>query len=190
MPRIVSPLPPPFELSNKVARQSPLIKINEEILYFNLYSHCFKHATDYELEQAILTFLIQTEKEDDLKFLSKRYIKDTLYFLLQKNYPICEPAEYSGWLGFKNGAVNIFSREFIESTPENMQRYPTVTYALNVCYYPYGNGFANTPVTDAFFSHIAEGNHELQNRLWEMLGYTMILLLTQLGEILGGVRVP
>lgn len=173
MPRIPSSLPRPFELANKVACQSPLVKINEDLLYFNLNSHCFQKATDYELEQGILNFLAITEKKDDLKFLTKRYIKDTLYFLLHKNHPICEPAEYSGWLGFKNGAVNIFNHEFIESTPENMHNYPTVTYALNVCYYPYGNIFANTPVTDAFFSHIAEGNLELQNRLWEMLGYIL-----------------
>lgn len=173
MPRIISPLPPPFELANKIACQSPLIKINGDIFYFNPYSHYFQHATDYELEQTILTFLMQTEKEDDLKSLTKRYIKDTLYFLLHKNFPICEPAEYNGWLGFRNGVVNIFTHEFIESTPQNIQRYPQVTYALNVCYYPYGNALCNTPVTDAFFSHIAGENLMLQNRLWEMLGYIL-----------------
>ena len=173
MPRLTSPLPPPFELANKFALQSPLIKINEHLLYFNLYSHCFQSATDYELEQAILTFLKQTEKKEDLKFLTKGYIKETLYFLLHQNHPICEPAEYNGWLGFKNGALNIFSRQFIESTPENMQHYPTITYALNVCYYPYGNTLGNTPVTDEFFSRIAGNNLMLQNRLWEMLGYIL-----------------
>ena len=173
MPRIISPLPPPFELANKIAHQSPLIKINEDLLYFNLYSHCYQLTTDYELEQGILNFLVQTEKEDDLKFLTKRYIKDTLFFLLHQNHPICEPAEYNGWLGFRNGVVNIFTHEFIESTPENMHHYPTITYALNVCYYPYGNILGNTPVTDEFFSRIAGNNLTLQNRLWEMLGYIL-----------------
>lgn len=84
MPRIISPLPPPFELANKIAHQSPLIKINEDLLYFNLYSHCYQLTTDYELEQGILNFLVQTEKEDDLKFLTKRYIKDTLFFYCTK----------------------------------------------------------------------------------------------------------
>ena len=105
MPRIISPLPPPFELANKIAHQSPLIKINEDLLYFNLYSHCYQLTTDYELEQGILNFLVQTEKEDDLKFLTKRYIKDTLFFLLHQNHPICEPAEYNGWLGLDRKSV-------------------------------------------------------------------------------------
>lgn len=176
MATLSSSPPTPLELAGEIASNVPLIKINEELFYLHPYSHCYRQASNDFLEKFILGFITKPENKDNLKYISKRYIKETLYFLSHINYPLCEPAEYSGWLGFRNGVVNIFSREFIEYTPENLQRYPPITYALDVCYYPnyniYSSGSA-TPVTDKFFSRIAGNDYFLLNRLWEMLGYIL-----------------
>lgn len=188
----------PYDLAQKIIKEQNIHKlylrrINDRLHYFSWPDKCFVPVDADQLETAIIEYINQNP---DFKIkITKRFVQETVFFINHCKLPNFQPAEYEGWMGFNNGALNIYNTfYFIDysnyQSSFNPDTLPSVTFAFQQAYdgsiqsdlyhkvymlqYTISQARSDkTPNFRNFLNCISGGNIALQDRVWEMIGYIL-----------------
>lgn len=130
---------------------------------------------DRESLECIVYFVL---KNSVLKDTGYRFFRDICNFLKletkSKKFTMDDIAATRKYIGFKNGYLSLENFEFHEPNPEIF-----ITNYLEVYYRPFALNLSNRsdlrvincPYFDKFITELADGNRQIYDRIYEMIGY-------------------
>ena len=107
--------------------------------------------------------IIEDICQDTVDELFNKNIDEVMGYISRKSKKTLE-SEYN-FIAFKNGILNIITREFIPFTPDIV-----ITSRVNADYVPYDSSIPN-PIVDKFFDDVTCHDKELEQLLYEIIGY-------------------
>lgn len=200
----------PYDLAKDMIHEQDihkmyLRKIDGQLHNFDMSDRCFIPTDNEQLEMAVINYIekyVNQDSDPTIK-VTKKFVQDTVFFIKRYPFQNYQPAEYEGWMGFRNGILNVLNWGFIDYSdpikPFNPTLFPPITFAFQEAYdtsvqsqlnstlyeRPQGAQYGYTPYTvsqlfpdktpyfSKFLNRISGGNYILQDRIWEMIGYIL-----------------
>ena len=130
--------------------------ISKELYFYNERKKVYSTETDYLLGYMtkLIPGLKQYQKDETIKYI-QAYLYDESVRFNENPYTIV----------FKNGILNINTLEFKPMTPENYE-----SIQINANYNPN----VKTPIIDEYFGTATRQNKDIEQLLYEAIGYSML----------------